>query len=741
MVEPAGAQERLDAIVREIAANMAADVSSVYVLRADRVLELYATRGLNPEAVHISQLPLGDGLVGTIAATATSLALEEAQSHPAFRYLPETGEEIYNSFLGVPVLRGGRMLGVLTVQHKGRHQFAPEEVEAMETVAMVVAELVANGELQSLSRTGIELDMNRPVTLEGQSLSDGIGLGQVVLHEKRVEVTNLFAEDVDAELPRLRTALDSLRLSIDDMLSRRDVAADGEHRAVLEAYRMFANDAGWSRRLEEAVRNGLTAEGAVEKVQSDTRARMMHVTDPYLRERLDDLDDLANRLLLQLTGRDPKARLAELEGNSIIVARSMSAAELLDYPNDRVRGFVLEEGASTSHIAIVARAMGIPIVGQARGLLAVSENGDNIIVDGDDGLVHLRPVPDLQDTYAEKVKFRAKRQERYAELRDRPAVTLDGQRITLQMNAGLLADLDQISLSGAEGIGLFRTELQFMVASQFPKVEAQEAFYRGVLDKAADKPVTFRLLDIGSDKVLPYFKHAEEENPALGWRAVRLSLDRPALMRVQMRALIRAAGRRPLRVMVPMVTCVSEIEAARENFEKEIAHAKRHDRDVPEQIEFGAMAEVPALMWQTNELMQAVDFVSVGSNDLFQFVMASDRGNPRLARRFDTLHPAFLRVLRDLRVAASRQGTSITVCGEMASRPLTALALIGLGYTTLSMSAAAMGAVKETVLSADASDLSDLMDRELSACLTIGPQAPSLRPALQAYAEANRIML
>ena len=741
MVEPAGAQERLDAIVREIAANMAADVSSVYVLRADRVLELYATRGLNPEAVHISQLPLGDGLVGTIAASATSLALGEAQSHPAFRYLPETGEEIYNSFLGVPVLRGGRMLGVLTVQHKEQHEFASEEIEAMETVAMVVAELVANGELQSLSRTGLELDMNRPVTFEGQSLSDGIGLGQVVLHEKRVEVTNLFAEDINVELPRLRTALDSLRLSIDDMLSRRDVSADGEHRAVLEAYRMFANDAGWSRRLEEAVRNGLTAEGAVEKVQSDTRARMMHVTDPYLRERLDDLDDLANRLLLQLTGRDPKARLAELDGNSIVVARSMSAAELLDYPTDRVRGFVLEEGASTSHIAIVARAMGIPVVGQARGLIAVAENGDNIIVDGDDGLVHLRPMHDLQETYAEKVKFRAKRQERYAELRDRPAVTLDGQRIVLQMNAGLLADLDQIPLSGAEGIGLFRTELQFMVASQFPKVEAQEAFYRGVLDKAGDKPVTFRLLDIGSDKVLPYFRHAEEENPALGWRAVRLSLDRPALMRVQMRALIRAAGTRPLRLMVPMVTCVSEIEAARQNLDKEIAQAKRHGRGVPERIEFGAMVEVPALMWQLSELMQAVDFISVGSNDLFQFVMASDRGNPRLARRFDTLHPAFLRVLRDIRTSASRYDTSVTVCGEMASRPLTALALIGLGYTTLSMSAAAMGAVKETILSADASGLAEVMDHELGACRTVGHEAPTLRPILQAYAEANEIIL
>ena len=741
MVEPSGAQERLDAIVREIAANMAADVSSVYVLRADRVLELYATRGLNPEAVHLSQLSLGDGLVGTIAATASPLALEEAQGHPAFRYLPETGEEIYHSFLGVPVLRGGRTLGVITVQHKEQHSFTSDEVEGMETVAMVIAELVASGELKGLTRTGIELDTARPMTFEGQGLSDGIGLGHVVLHEPRVEVTNLFAEDGDAELDRLRLALDSLRLSIDDMLSRRDVPADGEHRAVLEAYRMFAYDDGWRRRLEEAVRNGLTAEGAVEKVQSDTRARMMHVTDPYLRERLDDLGDLANRLLLQLTGRDPKARAAELPRDGIVVARSMGAAELLDYPSEHLRALVLEEGAPTSHVTIVARAMGIPVVAQARGLVAMAENRDAIIVDGDEGLVHLRPVADIEGTYAEKVRFRARRQEQYAQHRDREAVTLDGKRLALQMNAGLLADLDQLGPSGAVGVGLFRTELQFMVASEFPRAEAQEAFYRSVLDKAGERPVTFRLLDIGGDKVLPYFRGADEENPALGWRAVRLALDRPALMRVQMRALIRAAGGRALRIMVPMVTCVSEIEAARLNLARELEQARRHGRAVPRCIEFGAMLEVPALLHQLDELMEAVDFVSIGSNDLFQFIMATDRGNPRLARRFDTLHPAFLRALLGIREAADRHATPVTVCGEMASRPVTALALAGLGFRSLSMSPAAIGPVKAAILTTRADELETALRTALSGPLEAGPVPPSLRDALEAHAAEHDIAL
>ena len=739
MVDALGAQERLDAIVAEIACNMAADVSSVYVLRADRVLELYATRGLNPEAVHISQLALGDGLVGTIAASARALALDDAQSHPAFRYLPETGEEIYHSFLGVPILRGGRTLGVVTVQHKEQHRFEPDEIEGMETVAMVLAELVANGELSTLTRTGIELDTARPLTVEGSGLSDGIGLGHVVLHDPRIQVTELFAEDVDAEARRLDEALGSLRLSIDDMLSRRDVAAEGEHRAVLEAYRMFAHDAGWNRRLAEAVRNGLTAEGAVEKVQSDTRARMLHVQDPYLRERLDDFDDLAHRLLLQLTGRDPTSRAEDLPRDGIVVARSMGAAELLDYPADRLRGLVLEEGAMTSHVAIVARAMGLAVVGQARGVVAMAENGDPIIVDGDEGLVHLRPPTELEATYAEKVRFRARRQEQYAALRETPCVTRDGIEVALHMNGGLLADVEQLADTGAEGIGLFRTELQFMVASQFPRTEAQESFYGSVMDAAGKRAVTFRLLDIGGDKVLPYFHAAEEENPALGWRAVRLSLDRPALMRVQMRALIRAAAGRPLRIMVPMVTCVSEIEAARLHLAKEVEQAERHDRPVPSRVEFGAMIEVPSLMAQLDELMEAVDFVSVGSNDLFQFVMATDRGNPRLARRFDVLHPAFLRVLRTIREAADRHGTPLTLCGEMASRPVTAMALVALGYRSLSMSPAGIGPVKAALLGLDVSRLAAEIDAALDAPLEPGPVPPSLRDAIEVHAARESV--
>ncbi len=738
MAEALEPQERLDRIVREIAQNMVAEVCSLYVLRADSVLELYATEGLNPGSVHLAQLRLGQGLVGTIAASARPLNLSDAQKHPAFAYLPETGEEIYNSFLGVPVLRAGRTLGVLVVQNRTKRHYRDDEVEALETTAMVIAEMIATGDLARLTRPGLELDLRRPASFAGLAFNEGVGLGHVVLHEPRIVVTNLFNEDSDEEMRRLDSALGSLRLSIDDMLSRRDVAFEGEHRAVLEAYRMFANDRGWVRRLEEAVRNGLTAEAAVEKVQSDMRARMLHMTDPYLRERMSDFDDLANRLLRQLMGHAPEMLAATLPKDAIIVARSMGAAELLDYPRDRLRGLVLEDGAVTSHVVIVARAVGIPVAGQVKGAVSMSENGDAIIVDGDEGRIHLRPQSDVEAAYAEKVRFRARRQELYRELRKKPSTTRDGVPVELMMNAGLAVDLPQLAELGAAGIGLFRTELQFMVAATFPRAEAQERLYRDVLDAARDKPVTFRTIDIGGDKVLPYFKSvAHEENPALGWRAIRLTLDRPALLRTQVRALLKAAGGRELRLMLPMVTEIGEIMQAREVIDREVRHLSRFAHDLPTLLKLGAMVEVPSLLWQLEELMRTVDFVSVGSNDLFQFIMATDRGNTQLTERFDPLSVPFLRVLRHIAETGDRVGTPVTLCGELAGRPISAMALLGIGYRSISMSPASIGPVKAMLTELPLEGLKSLLDQALA-----HPNATrNVRQDLQAFAQDNNIPL
>ncbi|MDX8461264.1 phosphoenolpyruvate--protein phosphotransferase [Mesorhizobium humile] len=738
MQEPLEPQERLDRIVRDIASNMVAEVCSLYVLRADSVLELYATEGLNPNAVHLAQLRLGQGLVGTIAASARPLNLSNAQEHPAFAYLPETGEEIYNSFLGVPVLRAGRTLGVLVVQNKTMRHYRDDEVEALETTAMVIAEMIATGDLARLTKPGLELDLRRPASFTGVSFNDGVGLGHVVLHEPRIVVTNLFNEDSEEEVRRLQSSLGSLRLSIDDMLERREVAFEGEHREVLEAYRMFANDSGWVRRLEEAIRNGLTAEAAVEKVQSDMRARMLHMTDPYLRERMSDFDDLANRLLRQLMGRGPEDVAAALPKDAIIVARSMGAAELLDYPRDKLRGLVLEDGAATSHVVIVARAMGIPVAGQVKGAVSMSENGDAIIVDGEEGTIHLRPQSDLEAAYAEKVRFRARRQEVYRELRKKPSLTRDGVPVDLLMNAGLAVDLPQLTESGAAGIGLFRTELQFMVASTFPRAEAQERLYRDVLDAARGKPVTFRTIDIGGDKVLPYFKGAiQEENPALGWRAIRLTLDRPGLLRTQIRAMLKASGGRELKLMLPMVTELSEIAQAREIIDREVRHLSRFAHHLPTSLKLGAMLEVPSLLFQLDELMKAVDFVSVGSNDLFQFVMAVDRGNTQLADRFDNLSTPFLRVLKTIADAGTRNHTPVTLCGELAGKPISAMALIGLGFRSISMSPASIGPVKAMLTELPLQELKAFFDDNLM----VPSQKVPMRALLQAFADDRSIPL
>lgn len=737
MAEPLEPQERLDRIVRQIASNMVAEVCSVYVLRSDGVLELYATEGLNKDAVHLAQLKMGQGLVGTIAASAQSLNLSDAQAHPAFRYLPETGEEIYHSFLGVPILRAGRSLGVLVVQNKAQRNYREDELEALETTAMVLAEMIATGELKKITRPGLELDLTRAVTIDGDSYSEGIGLGYVVLHEPRIVVTNLLNEDTETEIRRLAEALGSLRISIDDMLSRREISMEGEHRDVLETYRMFAHDQGWVRRMEEAIHNGLTAEAAVEKVQSDTKARMIRLTDPYLRERMHDFDDLANRLLRQLTGFSPSSSTEGFPADAVIFARAMGAAELLDYPRANVRGLVLEEGAVTSHVVIVARAMGIAVVGQAAGAVALAENGDAVIIDGDDGKVHIRPMADLQKAYEEKVRLRARRQEQFKALRDVEPVTKDGKHINLQMNAGLLVDLPQLTESGASGIGLFRTELQFMIASTMPKAEEQESFYRSVLKQAAGRPVTFRTLDIGGDKVLSYFRGQDEENPALGWRAIRLSLDRPGLLRTQLRALLKAAAGAELKMMLPMVTEVGEIRAVRDLMQKEVQHLSKFGHQLPKRLSFGAMLEVPALLWQLDELMEEVDFVSVGSNDLFQFSMAVDRGNARVSDRFDVLGRPFLRILRDIVRAADRNMTPVTLCGEMAGKPLSAMALLGIGFRSISMSPTAIGPIKAMLLGLDI----DRLAEELNEALDDHKSPEPIRALLTRFAEDNNIPL
>jgi phosphotransferase system enzyme I (PtsP) len=737
MAEPVSAQERLDKIVVLIAANMVAEVCSVYVLRVDSTLELYATEGLNRDAVHRTVMRSDEGLVGLVSSQASAINLSNAQAHPAFSYRPETGEEIYHSFLGVPVLRAGNTLGVLVVQNRARRTYSEEEVEALQTTAMVLAEMIASGELSALALPGAEPAARRSVHFKGSALSEGIALGHVVLHEPRVVVTNFIADDVPKELEHLKGAIETLRSSVDEMLEHGDVVEGGEHRDVLEAYRMFAYDRGWVHKLEEAVMTGLTAEAAVERVQSDTRARMLRQTDPFLRERLHDLDDLANRLMRQLTGRDHAPSRESLPENAILVARSMGPAALLDYDRKRLRGLVLEEGGPHSHVTIVARALGIPAVGEIDNATGIADPGDAIIVDGATGDLHIRPLPDMEAAYAERVRLRARRQQQYLALRDKPCITKDGKEITLLLNAGLAVDLPHIADTGAAGIGLFRTELQFMVAPNFPRTSEQYTLYRGVLDAAGDKPVTFRTLDIGGDKLLPYMRNVEEENPALGWRAIRLGLDRPGLLRTQLRALLRAAGSRALKIMFPMISTVQEFDQARELVERELTHLRRHGHKLPAEVEVGSMVEVPSLLYQLDELLERVDFLSVGSNDLVQFLYAIDRGNPRVSGRFDALSTPVLRALKDIVDKADAHKKPATVCGELASQPIGALALVALGYRSLSLTPSAVGPVKAMLLDLDCGKTAKF----LGPLIEQGNRGTPIRVQLEKFAADNGLQI
>jgi phosphotransferase system, enzyme I, PtsP len=733
MAEPDTAQKRLDRIVVLIAANMVAEVCSIYVMRPDQVLELYATEGLKREAVHRSKLRIGEGLVGTIAAEAQLLNLADAQHHPAFKYLPETGEEIYNSFLGVPILRNGIVIGVLVVQNRTRRHYSEEEEEALQTTAMVLAEVIAAGGIGDVARqVAGDIAHIRSHHFKGEALAQGVALGHVVLHEPRVIITNLIAENIPKEKARLDEAIEQLRAHVDELVEGTDTRG-GEYVEVLETFRMFAHDRGWVNKLRETVETGLTAEAAVERVQSDNRARMLRTPDPYLRERRHDLDDLSNRLLRILTGQVATASRGDLPQNAIVVARNMGPAELLDYDRTRLRGVILEEGGRTSHVAIVARALGVPAVGQIEGLIDLVDTGTAIIVDGETGEVHVRPSAELERAYADKVRFYARRQAQYAALRDKPAMTRDGVRISLSINAGLLVDLPHLHESGADGIGLYRTELQFMMAQRFPRLETQIRHYRAILDQAENKPVTFRTLDIGADKVLPYLRQPREDNPSMGWRAIRLALERPALLKLQLRAFLRAAQGRELRVMFPMISEIQEFRAAKDVAEHEKRYLSERGHQLPKSIKLGAMIEVPAIIWQLDQLLPELDFISIGSNDLTQFLFASDRGNTRLARRYDPLSPAVLGVIKAIVDKAQAYNVPVNVCGEMAGRPLEAMALLGLGLKAISMAPAAVGPIKSMVLALDQAKLAEFMTPLLKR------PDHSLRGALQSFAEAEGI--
>lgn len=695
LAEHGDGQKRLDHIVDLVSESMKAEVCSIYLCLDTKTLELCATHGLNKEAVHQTRMRVGEGLVGLVAKNARPINTVNAPQTKGFRYMPETGEDLYASFLAVPIQRLGEVFGVLVVQNKKSRVYAEDDIYALEVVAMILAEMkelgafIGDGEAMSAPHKRAHL-------FNGVTAQEGAAQGQILLHEPQIVVSNIIADDPEAEMTRLNHAMDQLRLNVDDLLDSSALKAQ-DQKDVMETYRMFANSKGWMRRLEASIDSGLTAEVAVEKEQSATRARMARVPDPYIRERLHDLDDLSNRLLRLLTGQG-KLNIHSIPKDAILVARNIGPAELLEYGKN-ISGIVLEEGSVGSHAAIIARAWAIPMIIHAKSITHEALNGDMILVDGDQSLVHLRPTEEVASAFADKIAMLTQEKKKYSAIRDETATTLDGVTIRLEMNAGLLVDLPSLKASGAEGVGLFRTELQFLMRNKMPKRDELASMYQRVVDAAGSKRVTFRTLDIGSDKVLSYMKNIKEPNPAMGWRAIRIGLDKPGMMKLQLQALLRGAKGRPINIMFPFIAQLNEFVDAKLMLDNVIENEKRLGHLLPKELKVGAMLETPSLAFAPDQFFKICDFISIGGNDLKQFFYAADRENERVRSRYDTLNVSFLSYIEQITKRCGSFNTPVSFCGEDAGKPLEALCFAAMGLRNLSMRPASIGPVKHMLRS------------------------------------------
>lgn len=737
MASRTSAQAKLNKVVEIIGQVLSSEVCSIYLLR-EGSLELYATRGLKQEAVHVTRLAPGEGLVGLIARNVETLNLDEAAAHPDFAYKPETGEDLFHSFAGVPIVRREKAVGVLSVQHVDPRRYEEVEIEALQTVAMVLAELIANAGLVDEGPGDVRLAGSGSTVVNGLQLVMGMARGHAVYHQPRVTIEHTVAEDVEAERARVYSAFAKMREQIDRMTGTAEFGVDGEHQEVIETYKMFAYDEGWSRRINEAIDSGLTAEAAIERVQQRTRMRMRQIDDPLLADRMHDLEDLANRLLRIVSGKLGTAAQMGLRQDTILIARNLGPAELLEYDRRRLKGVILEEGSLTAHVIIVARAMGVPVLGRVRDVRHLVNDGDLVLMDVNENRLFIRPSPDMEEAFESKLHLTQKRRAEFTAMRDLPAVTADGHRIELMVNAGLRDDVAALDLTGADGIGLFRTEFQFLVSATMPQRERQQRLYKDVLDTAGERPVIFRTVDIGGDKALPYMRQDDdmvEENPAMGWRAMRLSLERDGLLKAQARALLEAAAGKPLHVMFPMISEPWEFDQAHEVFEKQRAWLVGQHKKLPTVVKYGAMLEVPALAEVLDILLPKLDFLSIGTNDLTQFLFAADRAHPKLAERYDWLSIAILRFLRRIVRECKDRNVPVGVCGEMGGRTLEAMALLGLGVPRLSITPASVGPVKAMICSLRLEELQAF----INGLLTDGTS--NARPALLQWALDNHVEL
>jgi phosphotransferase system enzyme I (PtsP) len=686
-------------IVKRIKQAMAADVCSVYLSDYSQQRHvLMATDGLNPAAVGNVSLAMGEGVVSEVVETAEPLNLDNAPDHPRYRFVAETGEEYYHGFLGVPIIHHRRVLGVLVVRQRDSRKFAEDEVAFLVTMAAQLAGAIAHAEASGgISRlpTNAGTSLTAGTILEGLAGAPGVGIGTALVMYPPADldaVPDRQPANVDAEIITLKAAVATVQREIHALSERLGAHLRAEERALFDAYSLMLNSESLMRTLEERIRGGNWASGSLRETINEQARVFDEMDEPYLRERAQDIRDLGRRILvcLQSAGRRSPPPYPE---RTVLVGEEITATMLAEVPREKLVAVVSASGSRSSHVAILARALGVPAVVGATDLPAGRMEGHSLVVDGYRGRVFLDPSEAVRGEYQRLAREEAMLVAGLEGLRDMPAETPDGVRIPLYANSGLISDVSPSLTGGAEGIGLYRTEFPFMIRDRFPGEEEQRRIYRQVLESYAPRPVVLRTLDVGGDKPLSYFPIVED-NPFLGWRGIRITLDHPEIFLVQLRAMLRAsAGLNNLRLLLPMISQISEVDEARRLLQR--AHQELiAGGEVIAMPPLGVMIEVPSAVYQSEEIARRVDFLSIGTNDLTQYLLAVDRNNARVAALYDALHPAVLRAMRHVVTSAHRQGKPVGVCGEMAGDPAAAIALMGMGVDTLSMSVASLPRVK-----------------------------------------------
>ena len=719
-------EHKLVEMLKIITEAMQAEAATCYVVIDGNYLEQFSSYGFS-SSPYKSRLRFGEGVIGEIAQNKCSVAINNIWNYPKFSITSELNERDYHSLLGAPILQWNRTIGVLAVFHSQETEYSDVDVELLETIAMFLAEIVNSPEMSEYKKS---LSKSRGIStrerLKGISLNKGYGIGTAVVHRRRQLVTNIFAEDKAKEHLRLEVANRQMNEDLDAKFANTKLGI-GEHVDILDTYRMFAKDKGWYRKISDNIDGGLSAEAAVERAYEDMWNRLSGSSDVYLKERLHDLRDVSDRLLSYLSG-DNRSTSDIQDKEIIIVAQTMGPAELMDYDYDRIRGLILEDGTPTMHVAIVAKALNIPVLSKIKGIFTEIQNGQRVAVDGNDGFVYINPSEQVEKHFRKKIADREEQAKKWALLCDLPAITKDGQNIGMYINVGLPLDFEYIETTKCDGVGLYRTEIPFMASETMPNVDKQVAHYRELMRKCDRKKVIFRTLDVGSDKLLPYWSYGGEANPAIGWRSIRITLDRRTILRQQIRAFIEAAEGRELYIMFPMITDLEEFKDAKETVTLEIEKEQKHGRQIPSDIKIGLMIEVPSVLFQLDEILPHADFISIGTNDLAQFMFACDRGNPKLLGRYDVLSAPFLNAMKTIIDKARQYNVYCSVCGEMASNPIETLALIGLGYRNFSCSGSAFGRIKGMIRSVNCAEVEDYVQNLLKS------SRATLRPQLIAYA-------